>query len=734
MYEAFYGLREKPFNLTPDPKYLYLSDKHKEAFAHLLFGIKNRSGFVMLTGEIGTGKTTICRNLLNQLDSDTEVAFIFNPFLSPVELLRKINSEFGIDTRADNLLGLTEELNIHLLNAGARGKNCVLVIDEAQNLDPVVLEQIRLLSNLETETNKLLQIVLIGQPELGEKLALHELRQLNQRITARYHLKPLNAKETLQYIAYRLHVAGGRKGGVSFAKNAIAAVYKFSKGTPRVINAVCDRALLIGYTREERTITAAIVRQAVREVRGERVTVKRPRDWFHWRRMLPSSSFVLAVLVVFLIVRHLTAPIEQATRELGAFNRVLSGEAPAAPDPASTANAAAPAGAGAPADQSLVARNVIDRLAGVARGSRAGEDPAQALAQIAAVSAEQSRDYGLAAVLEKWGLPAPAAPPASDEAAAVSAALAGAGLACETLHPVTEQLLAINMPGLVRLRLEGGLRWAGLIGAGEDALVLAVAPGVHVSLSRFAFREIYANEALFPWKDPAPEQTVLQPGARGRHVASLKDMLRTLRLIPDANTGDVYDSDTASAVAGVQAESGLKMDGKAGKQVRMVLMAWTAANGAPSLRPRAVTAEAAAAESTTTPAPAPATVSKRTDAPAKEATAFPIITPSSAPPVPEQTTAPETPAPQEPPTPESPAPPETPAPAPEPVPAETPPPAAASDQDDRRAGGETLVEVKELPSPFQESLPPAPLNAGEKTQTEPVAGSLILIPRRHAPA
>ena len=129
MYEAFYGLREKPFNLTTDPKYLYLSDKHKEAFAHLLFGIKNRSGFVMLTGEIGTGKTTICRNLLNQLDSDTEVAFIFNPFLSPVELLRKINTEFGIDSRADNLLGLTEELNIHLLNAGARGKNCVLVID-----------------------------------------------------------------------------------------------------------------------------------------------------------------------------------------------------------------------------------------------------------------------------------------------------------------------------------------------------------------------------------------------------------------------------------------------------------------------------------------------------------------------------------------------------------------------------------------------------------------------------
>lgn len=729
MYEAFYGLREKPFNLTPDPKYLYLSDKHKEAFAHLLFGIKNRSGFVMLTGEIGTGKTTICRNLLNQLDSDTEVAFIFNPFLSPVELLRKINTEFGIDSRADNLLGLTEELNIHLLNAGARGKNCVLVIDEAQNLDPVVLEQIRLLSNLETETNKLLQIVLIGQPELGEKLALHELRQLNQRITARYHLKPLNAKETLQYIAYRLHVAGGRKGGVSFAKNAIAAVYKYSKGTPRVINAVCDRALLIGYTREERTITAAIVRQAVREVRGEKVTVRRPRDWFHWRRMLPSSSFLLAVLVVFLIVRHLTAPIEQATRELGAFNRVLSGEAPAAPDPASTANAAAPGGAAAtPLDQSLVARNVIDRLAGVARGSRPGEDPAQALAQIAAVPAAQSRDYGLAAVLEKWGLPAPSAPPASDDVAAVKEVLAAAGLASEALHPVTEQLLAINMPGLVRLKVDGQLRWAGLVGAGEDALVLAVAPGAHVSLSRYAFREVYANEALFPWRDPAPDQTILQPGARGRHVAQMKDMMRSLRLIPEANTSDVYDSDTASAVAGVQAESGLKMDGKAGKQVRMVLMAWAGAGGVPSLRNRAPEAGLPAVAPASVPAPAPKEVSKRVKAPVKPATEFPAPAPApapeAAPPSPEP--APEPPAPQE----------AAPAPSAEPVspPAAAPVTEAPADQEDRRAGGEALVEVKELPSPFQEALPPAPLNAGEKPQTEPVAGSLILVPRRHAPA
>jgi len=259
MYEAFYGLNEKPFNLTPDPRFLYLSAKHKEAFAHLLYGIRNRCGFVMVSGEIGTGKTTICRSLLKQLDPDTEVAFIFNPKLSPVELLQTINSDFGIASKAETVRGLIDELNAHLLDRAAAGKNCVLIIDDAQILGTETLEQIRLLSNLETETEKLLQIVLIGQPELAKKLELTELRQLNQRITARYHLGTLGGDETLHYIAFRLRVAGGRKK-VKFNRAAVRTVHRISGGTPRVINALCDRALLIGYTRETRHITPAIVR------------------------------------------------------------------------------------------------------------------------------------------------------------------------------------------------------------------------------------------------------------------------------------------------------------------------------------------------------------------------------------------------------------------------------------------------------------------------------------------
>jgi len=293
MYEAFYGLNEKPFNLTPDPRFLYLSSKHKEAFAHLLYGIRNRCGFVMVSGEIGTGKTTICRSLLKQLDPDTEVAFIFNPKLSPIELLQTINGDFGIDSKAETVRGLIDELNAHLLDRASKGKNCVLIIDEAQNLGTETLEQIRLLSNLETETEKLLQIVLIGQPELAAKLELTELRQLNQRITARYHLGMLSSDETLHYIAFRLRVAGGRKK-LKFTRSAVRTVHRISRGTPRVINALCDRALLIGYTKETRNISPSIVRKAAAEIQG----AGRPgTSYGRFRKLVPATFVAAAALV-----------------------------------------------------------------------------------------------------------------------------------------------------------------------------------------------------------------------------------------------------------------------------------------------------------------------------------------------------------------------------------------------------------------------------------------------------
>ena len=245
MYCSYYGISEKPFSITPDPKYLYLGRTHKEAFAHLVYGIRERGGFIVITGEIGTGKTTLCRSLLNHLDADTLVAFIFNPTLSALELLKSINEDFGIRSQAGSQKELIDELNRFLLEKRQDGKNMVLIIDEAQNLDMEVLEHIRLLSNLETDTEKMLQIILIGQPEFRRMLEAPKLLQLNQRVTVRYHLSPLTREETAAYIHHRLSVAGA-EDKVRFSPGAVKRIFHYTKGVPRLINVLCDRALLAG--------------------------------------------------------------------------------------------------------------------------------------------------------------------------------------------------------------------------------------------------------------------------------------------------------------------------------------------------------------------------------------------------------------------------------------------------------------------------------------------------------
>ncbi|MBW1935217.1 MAG: AAA family ATPase [Deltaproteobacteria bacterium] len=243
MYTAYFDFKENPFNLTPDPKYLFLSTYHKEALEHLLYGINERKGFIAITGGIGTGKTTLCRALLSHLDVSTRTALIFNAFLSEVELLKTINREFGINTgpgiasRNDYI----DALNRFLLKNFSQGGNAVLLIDEAQNLSQAALEQVRMLSNLETEKEKLLQIVLVGQLELSSLLASPALRQLNERITVRYELKSLDSKDIQGYVAHRLSVAGGGGSSLKFSEGAFKKLYGFSRGNPRRINALCDR-------------------------------------------------------------------------------------------------------------------------------------------------------------------------------------------------------------------------------------------------------------------------------------------------------------------------------------------------------------------------------------------------------------------------------------------------------------------------------------------------------------
>lgn len=273
MYTQFYGLREKPFNVTADPNFMFFSRHHKEALAHLFYGIKERKGFLEITGEVGTGKTTLCRVLLNSLDEKTKTAFILNPNLSEVQLLRAITLDLGLKTDAKNKNELTALLNTFLIEQLSLGFNVVVIIDEAQNLRAALLEQVRMLSNLETEKDKLFQIVLVGQPELRDKLNAPNLRQVRQRIAVQYHILPLELDEILQYVNHRLNVAGS-DGSLTFSDKAIEHIYRYSEGVPRLINILCDRALLAGYVAEKKRITHEMIIKCVREMEwGKRLEI-----------------------------------------------------------------------------------------------------------------------------------------------------------------------------------------------------------------------------------------------------------------------------------------------------------------------------------------------------------------------------------------------------------------------------------------------------------------------------
>lgn len=265
MYKSFYGLKENPFNVTSDPSFFFSSTHHAEAFSHLVYGIQQRKGIIVITGEVGTGKTILCRTLLNRLDQQTKTAFILYPNFSELQLLQMILRDFGIPNKSGNKAVIIDALNEFLLKETAHGHNIVLIIDEAQNLRESQLEQIRLLSNLETEKDKLLQIILVGQPELSEKLQLTSLRQLNQRVTIRNHIRPLERSELKDYIAHRLTVAGAQKP-ITFTDEALEEVYLYSAGTPRLINIICDRALLAGFVAETWIIDYNVIKKSIEEI------------------------------------------------------------------------------------------------------------------------------------------------------------------------------------------------------------------------------------------------------------------------------------------------------------------------------------------------------------------------------------------------------------------------------------------------------------------------------------
>ncbi|TLM69315.1 MAG: DUF2075 domain-containing protein [Deltaproteobacteria bacterium] len=310
MYETHFGLTEKPFNLTPNPRFLFLSRTHQEALAHLRYGLENRTGFIAVTGEVGTGKTTILRQLFSQLDeSRFRLAMIFNPSLGVMELLRSVNREFGLPARKRSNPGLVEELNEFLLAENRAGRTPILVVDEAQNLEADVLEQIRLLSNLETDSDKLIQIILVGQPELDALLARPDLRQLAQRISVRCRLDPLDQQELCEYVRHRLQVSGVY--GDLFDDQALAAAYRWTGGVPRLINVLCDRALLCAYAGQRHRVSLADVRQAMAELGparrllpGLRSRLSRLREIFAAEKLswyLGAATLLEVIILIWLV-------------------------------------------------------------------------------------------------------------------------------------------------------------------------------------------------------------------------------------------------------------------------------------------------------------------------------------------------------------------------------------------------------------------------------------------------
>lgn len=269
MYKQFFGLREEPFNMTPDPQFMYFSKKHMELISSLHYGVQWRKGFIEVTGEVGAGKTTVCRMFLDNIRDKARTALILNPSLSEIQLLQTICEDFGLEAKTSNKKILFDRINAFLLDVLQDGMQAVLIIDEAQNLSPKALEQIRLISNLETDKHKLIQIILVGQPELRELLKKPQLLQLRQRISVRYHLTALNYTETEEYIMHRIAKAGAPANAITFSPQAIKAVFDYAKGVPRMVNVLCDKILLAAFVRETRQISNQLVVQAIKEVEGD---------------------------------------------------------------------------------------------------------------------------------------------------------------------------------------------------------------------------------------------------------------------------------------------------------------------------------------------------------------------------------------------------------------------------------------------------------------------------------
>ena len=530
MYLDFHGFQEKPFNLTPDPRFVFLSKNHKEAFAHLLYGIKNRVGFIVLTGEVGSGKTTILRTLLSQLDADHyRTALIFNPCLSPTELLQSISREFGITSHTSNDSGLLDPLNRFLLQQNAEGRTVVLAIDEAQDLETQVLEQIRLISNLETDREQLIQIILAGQPEFIQILNRKEMRQLGQRITVRYHLHPMDFQDTVDYINHRLKVAGGREKDI-FSKRSLKRIYAYSTGLPRLVNAACDRALLTGYTRDTTRIDSRIVAAGVKDIR-KNMSPYSPKRRF----VLIPTAVMLAVLfagIIYLKWDDITYP----------FNPRQQIEAPGG-------------------DQSITDPVIT------------GEELFRAMvAELGRVTETESARRAFNRLAGFWNVPSISENSKWNPSDRMGPAAEERDLRVYRFSGNLGALLRLDYPAALALTLPSiqGKRFISLAGMKNEKLLIDPPSAGRSSLSYRELEKHWSGQGFLLWKDFSNLLTSISPGSKEDQIKRLQNLLREVGAYSRPLTG-VYDNDTLMAVKEFQSSKGIEKDGIVGGQTLMFL-------------------------------------------------------------------------------------------------------------------------------------------------------------------
>ena len=556
MYLAFFGIAEKPFAITPDPRYLYLSARHADALAHLVYGINEAGGFIQLTGEVGTGKTTTIRSLLARAPKNAEIALILNPRLSPGEFMLTLCEELGMgadDRAANNSKELVDLLNRYLLRAHGQGRRVVLIVDEAQNLAPEVLEHIRLLTNLETETQKLLQIILIGQPELRKLLARDDLRQLAQRITGRYHLDPLSRQETAAYVRHRMRVAGATAD--VFTRGALREIYRVSGGIPRVINIVCDRALLGAYTQDQHQVPGALVRRAAAEVFDQE---RSPR----WMPLL-IGGLAAAVLLGSALLLWRYAPA-----------RVLTGRSPA--------HATAPAAATDPPPASAAAASAGASTGAPAAASASITAPPPTLAQLLAMNRSSTdTDTAFAQLLGLWQ--ASYTPGKTD---GCSQALAQ-GLRCLMLRGSLAQLRRLNRPAILMLSDDAGTASQVVLRAlGDDTAELRIG-SQSATISLAELTRYWFGDFVLLWRPSGNDVRDLTAGMHGTLVRRLREQLnRWSGDSSSAPASDDYDASLVQLVEQFQRANRLAVDGIAGIETQVALDAVLAAPDSPLLQPR----------------------------------------------------------------------------------------------------------------------------------------------------